>query len=907
MSAILLLFISLSSPGQGTPQNPLRDGGGTSTSAGLRLIPSPRKVFMLNGHFVFSPKVKIFLSDPKDGEDSFSAAELSDEIRTSLGFSPAVTKSPAGKNVIVGRLQTNKVIPKHLKAFGITVPDSLGNEGYILHVAPGEILVAANTGAGVFYGVQTLKQLVRSNRMVDSLPCLTIIDWPALRYRGWMNDISRGPIPTVDFLKNVIRKMAEVKQNYFTLYTEHVFKLKKYPDIAPADGITAQEVGELQEFARKYHIELVGNKQSFGHMEHTLKIPFYRKMDENGWVVAPSEEETYRFLEDNYAEIAPAYASKLFNINCDEAYGIGEGKSKAMVDSMGLDGVYAYHINRIDRMLKQYGKRIMMWGDIAVNNQNIIGKLPKDLIVLSWGYDAAESFDDAITPFTKLGLDFMVAPGVSCWGEVWPNMSNAVINISNYVRDGAKLGAMGVMNTAWDDDGENFFNYNWHGLLWGAECSWNPAFPLVGAEANADREARLASFDRSFDAVFYGTTESPVAQTLFRFDSLRTYPVDGIVYDGAVWSDLLDIHPENTDSNAFRANQNIVRDASSLLNDLVTMKKSVKRNAETIDYAMFAAKRVAFTGRKNLARIQLAGAMKSSNPRDLEEVRKTFDILLEELHQLKNEYVGLWQRENRGWWLDRILDKYDGFGKRVLDLENIVFINPSDKIVDGKRSIELRTIFHDKPIYYSIDGSEPGIRSNKYTAPFELSTTSLIRARVIDNKKPMKLEELFVMVHKGVGKLRKLNSRYSRYSAAYAAGGDNGLVDGLKGSDNFADGRWQGFQGQDLDIELDLSAPTEIRRITMAFLQQSYSWVLMPERVQVWTSGNGENYTLAKEVLNTIDPREEGTIIHDFVAEFKDVKTRYLKIVAKNPGKLPEWHHAKGNESFIFSDEVVVE
>ena len=70
-----------------------------------------------------------------------------------------------------------------------------------------------------------------------------------------------------------------------------------------------------------------------------------------------------------------------------------------MVDSMGMPAVYAYHINRINDLIKPYGKRILMWGDIAVNNKTIIDQLPKDLVILSWGYGAEPGFDNAIIPF----------------------------------------------------------------------------------------------------------------------------------------------------------------------------------------------------------------------------------------------------------------------------------------------------------------------------------------------------------------------------------------------------------------------------------------------------------------------------------------------------------------------------
>src|SRR4051812_122495 len=349
-----------------------------------------------------------------------------------------------------------------------------GEESYQLIVSPDSITIRSSGDAGIFYAKQTLKQLVRASANDNSIPCVEITDWPTLKYRVWQDDISRGPIPTMDFLKREVRTLSELKYNAMTLYTEHVFKLKKHPDIAPDDGITADQIKELSEYARQYHVEIIGNFQSFGHMAHILSLPAYKDLGDNTWNISPAKEESYKFLADCYSEVAPAYESKLFDINCDEVTLGKEGASKEMVEKLGLAEVYARHISRIADLLRPYGKTPMMWGDIAVQNKDIISKLPKDLIVLSWGYGAADSFDDAIEPFTKIGLRFMVCPGVSCWNRVFPDFSTATINISNYVRDGVKHGAIGMINTSWDDDGENFFSQAWYPFAWGAEVSWNP-------------------------------------------------------------------------------------------------------------------------------------------------------------------------------------------------------------------------------------------------------------------------------------------------------------------------------------------------------------------------------------------------------------------------------------------------
>jgi hypothetical protein len=871
----------------------------------IHIIPAPKVVKILDGKFTFTASTSIVIENLSYSETAFAASELASEIKIELGFQPLLTDKPKVNPVtllLIGR--DTKSLEKIIRTENLTAL-SLGEEGYFLDVSSNQILIAANTEAGLFYGVQSLKQLIRANRTGNSIPCLVITDKPTMRYRGWMDDISRGPIPTVEFIKKEIRTMAEFKQNFFNLYTEHVFRSDKYPDISPTDGFTPAEIKELADYAAKYHMDLMGNFQSFGHMAKILSNPFYAHLGDNGDILNPADERTYTFLSDLYSEMIPAYKSIFFNINCDETFGLGEGKSKAMADSIGESGIYAYHINRIDKLIKPYGKRIMMWGDIAVNKPEIISRLPKDLIVLSWGYHAAESFDDAIHPFVKSGFDFMVAPGVGCWGELWPALGNAAVNISNYTRDGAKLGAMGMMNTAWDDNGHNLFEYNWHGLAWGAECSWNPASPLTGDAATREREQKLKQFNTNFDAVFF--QNKGVTDLYFHIDSLRFRKAKGLLGESGFWEDILNFFPSNTNAETETANLELAAEASQMLTEVAALRKTTKRNTANLDYAELAIRRVIFAAHKNIARVHLYKATQKNDLSDIAKVKLELQSLVEELHGIKTTYLLLWERENRSWWLDKNMGDYNKLADRFLNLDKQVYIDPSEEITDGQRMVTLRTLFNDHTIVYTTDGTDPVASSRVYASPLPVSSKTLIKASVLVNGQTYGLTQKLIFLHKGIGNLAKLNSKYSSYNPAYAAGGDMALLDGIKGSNNFADGRWQGYQGQDVDIEIDLKKITPVQSISMDCMQNSYSWIVLPANVTVYSSADGKNYTPLKTINHEIPMDAKGQFTHTFMANFDTLNTRYLKVVAASTGLLPAWHHAAGGESFIFIDEIVVE
>ncbi len=906
--SFLLITLLLTTVFLGANARGMQSGrtNGPRDPQGLFLIPTPQTLIMKHGVFRISGGDVVAIASPSASGSQFSAQELIGEIESDLGIHLRLSRYRKNGCFLLGLIGKDSRINSSLRLLGLQVPYKLGSQGYILNISPEKVIVAGNTATGVFYGVQTLKQIIRANRRGNSIPCLTIVDWPGLKYRGWMDDISRGPIPKMKLLKKEIRTMAGYKQNFFNLYTENVFKLKNFPDIAPADGITAKQVKELTRYAAKYHIQLMGNFQSFAHMGKILEDPFYHKMRETDQVISPAVPQTYKFLAKVYSEVVPAYSSKFFNIDCDETYDLGQGKAKAMVDSIGMPAVYAYHITRIYDLLKPYHKRVMFWGDIAARNKGIISKLPKGLIALPWDYSASANFDNLIKPFTRHGFSFMVAPGVSCWSQIWPDMGNAVVNISNFVRDGASNGAIGMMNTIWDDDGENLFNYNWHGLLWGAECSWKPASPVSESDASEELDRRLHGFDDSFDAIFYDNAHDQVAQTFFQLDSLRYDSVSEVLIDPGFWKAPLDFTARDTIRTNQEHNRNIETKILKIISRLRTDRSLARNNAKTLDYAIFAAKRVLFEVRKDIFSIRLRRAMLKKDQYSVDALKPDAGPLLKELHSLKMEYVGLWQRENRTWWLNHIMERYDDLGDALIYLGETPFIKPSPTVAAGKRTVTLGTVFKNKKIYYTTDGSVPTLGAALYTHPFTVGHSTLIQAATFEHAQLAAQAQAYILVDKAIGKPYRLVSKWSDHNPAYSGGEDSALVDGLLGSTDFTDGRWQGFQGQNVDVILDMEHETSVKSVGIRFLQNSFAWIMLPKEVKILFSNNGRVFHLEKVITNTISQKLMGTLIHRFTAHFEDAKTRYIQIIGVNPGVLPSWHPAAGNPSFLFTDEVIV-
>ena len=374
-------------------------------------------------------------------------------------------------------------------------------QAYRIEITLSGVKVYATSNEGWDYAIRTLTQLKKIYQ--GQVPCMTITDWPAYEYRGWLDDISRGPIPNKDFRRRTRKFCDQYKMNFGNYYTEHTLYNELYPDISGNSGI-----GDYEYANDPY---MMANLQCFAHFEKTLRIPFYQVLMDSPTNVNPSKEETYDFLRDQIENTVAAYhSSHFFNINCDETEGLGSGRAREYVSEHGADEVYCQHINRVYNMIQEaYGEshdgkkmEVLMWGDIVGKNPEMLKKLPKDMQYIVWSYGAQESYDHMIAPFAKLhkeqGTQFWVAPGVSHWSSI-PLVHNYMQNIAYLARDGYKAGARGLMNTAWDDSGESLFGDCWHAMAWAAEMAWHPLTNSDPKKAQEELAERARIFNENYD------------------------------------------------------------------------------------------------------------------------------------------------------------------------------------------------------------------------------------------------------------------------------------------------------------------------------------------------------------------------------------------------------------------------
>ena len=245
---------------------------------------------------------------------------------------------------------------------------------------------------------------------------------------------------------------------------------------------------------------------------------------------------------------------------------------------------------------------------------------------------------------------------------------------------------------------------------------------------------------------------------------------------------------------------------------------------------------------------------------------------------------------------------------RTDDWESItekVTISSQLDISNNKFIVELKSLKKTSQIRYTTDGTVPNLKSKLYSKPFTIDGAITIAARIfVDGIGSVAIAKSELLHHKATGR----NIKYvDGYSTKYAGSGDFCLVNSLRGSDNFTDGFWQGFEGSNLDVIIDLGKKQSITRVAIGTLQANRSWIFFPKSVTVLLSDDGEKFNKVAEIKNDVSVKLEGNIQKTFEAKIEKESGRYIKIIAENIGVCPDWHPGTGGKAWIFADEIIVE
>ncbi len=634
----------------------------------LKLIPEPKEVQVREGSFRVRATTRILVEFGHQSEDRIAAETLAEEIRDQSGLKVSITGSKEKgrqdrRTIVLARLE-DRSVKAFLESKGLKA-DSIGDQGYLLFSDKSHLIVAANTGQGLFYGVQTLRQLLHSDGGSLVCPAVSIRDWPSMEWRGVQDDISRGPIPTEDFMKRQIRTLAAYKVNLFALYLEHVFSFASQPLVAPKEAaLTPEEINVLVDYAKNLYVTILPEQQTFGHLHHMLKYDVYSDVAErpHGHVLTPIRERSYELIKAMYADLVPLFPGPFLHVGGDETFELGRGQTEARATEVGLGRVYLEHIQKVNGILQPYHKQLMFWGDIALKYPQLLSLLPKDMIAVPWDYDPKPSYESIIKPYRDAGLRVVVAPGADNWNQVWPNLDAAYVNIRNFTRDGQNLGAMGMLNTTWNDDGESLYSMAWPALIFGAAAGWQAG------------ESDIDQFKSAYDWAFYRNDDATFREALEKLDhGHQTLAQNHIAFetDDLFWADPFTPEGAQLMQKLLPAAPAIRLDAEHVIESLSRNDGKAHANRDTLSDMLLGAWRWDTLGMKaeftqEINKFYWDAFQNQTDADRVDEdlweitgINARLEDLRDATTRLGHMYREAWLREYNPFWLDNVLVRYD--------------------------------------------------------------------------------------------------------------------------------------------------------------------------------------------------------------------------------------------------------
>jgi len=456
-----------------------------------RLVPLPREVKALKGNFAWQKGIRVIL-EKGNVRDAFAAEILLKACKDRGIAAPKIydktdLKTPGKPTIIAGDPCRHFLLLEAMKKNGIEISQEMGDDGYILHISPSQILIAGNTAAGIYYGFQTLIQLL-PEKGETGIPCVSIRDWSSLRHRGISMDFARGQFPTPEYVKKIIGEMAHYKLNMLVLYLENAFLFPSHPNLGKnRDRLTPEEAKDLDAFAKKHHVMLIPCLDSPAHMERFLAEPEISHLAEGTELdylrslINVTHPETYPLLQELYTDMAKAFSAPLFLIAGDEVLALGKGKSKKEADKYGADNLYIRHIKILREILLDLGKRSIVAGDpfepgffkaFGIDNYGLkaLYKLPRDIIIIPWHYNRVEKFEFG-EQLNNLGFDMHLWASFCDYNGIFPETGTALDNISSYVPYAHRLNALGALCSGWGDR-NTFRETNWPTCAFFSEYAW---------------------------------------------------------------------------------------------------------------------------------------------------------------------------------------------------------------------------------------------------------------------------------------------------------------------------------------------------------------------------------------------------------------------------------------------------
>jgi hypothetical protein len=442
---------------------------GLSLFAQSHLLPAPQKIKWGNDKFQLS-NVKVLVSPDLFQREQKTITQFLSYIKKNTGLSVTTTyiKETTARLIILNSKQAGLRLAGTKEQTGLR-----SREAYHISVNADEVKVNANTDAGLFYALQTLRQLIITNGINSYIPEVNIEDYPAIAYRGVMVDFSHGGLPTEDEIKSQIDFLARWKINQYYFYNEVSIEMKGYPLINYNACYSQKEIKRIISYARERHIDVIPFVNFYGHLHELLRLEKYSSLaiGNYGHELNPENPEVQTLLKNWIKQYVDLFPSSFVHIGFDETW--ETERLTAQNPSINPGELYLKQLNFVARTFQHYGKTVMLWTDITKNYPDIISEFPKGLIPVIWEYsDKADRIPRWLKPVKKEKMPFFIQSAVDSWGNVYPAADYSYDNIDNCLNMCRDEKSMGYITSVWTDAVQPLLRNSWIFMAYGSIGAW---------------------------------------------------------------------------------------------------------------------------------------------------------------------------------------------------------------------------------------------------------------------------------------------------------------------------------------------------------------------------------------------------------------------------------------------------
>lgn len=455
---------------------------------GYTVIPEPQQVELKGADFEIGPGWRIELSANVSANDVAVESlkeQLEERHRIALDAKGAA-------NVIELAIRPQSV---NIGAAVDRDKAALSEQAYRLEIGPSAIRITANASPGLFYGAETLVQLVKPERGKLWLPAARIVDWPDVRLREVFWD-EQEHLDHIDVLRQAVRRAAFFKVNAFALRLNSHFEYASAPALVDPYAISPVELQELTDYALRYHMQLIPYLDGPAHVNFILEHDEYAKLrefPETAFEMCSTNPETYKLLTGMFQDLMNANkGGKYFHLSTDEGWFIGKADNDQCQEArrakeLGSPSkLWVEFTQKTAGYLREHGREVIFWGEEPLQAEDI-PLLPSGLIngeVYSTPYNKAFRArgiaqmiytnslpDDPLFPAYSV-----LSPGEQVHPHAAEERATSAFNEISYTSARTDADILGAGVFAWGDLGPHPETY-WLGYAVGASAMWHPGSP----------------------------------------------------------------------------------------------------------------------------------------------------------------------------------------------------------------------------------------------------------------------------------------------------------------------------------------------------------------------------------------------------------------------------------------------